>query len=172
MPGVRGSAAGRLDSLVGDGVEAAVKAKHRLRLRRLGWQRALEPHGDLWAAGDPAPREGCELDVLIDGAEALPAMADAMQQAQRSIHITGWHMAPDFELVRGHPAVVLGVLLAELAELVDVRILVWAGAPVPAFHPTRAEVRDASTPSPARPASAARPTRANTPSTATTRRRP
>ena len=144
MPGVTGSVGSRLDSLVGDGVEAAVKAKHRLRLRRLGWQRALEPDGGLWAAGDPAPRLGCELDVLIDGAEALPAMADAMAQARRSIHITGWHMAPGFELVRGHPAVVLGVLLAELAELVDVRILLWAGAPVPAFHPTRAEVRDAA----------------------------
>ena len=36
----------------------------------------------------------------------------------------------------------LGTLLAELAERVDVRILVWAGAPIPAFHPTRSEVRD------------------------------
>jgi phospholipase D-like protein len=36
--------------------------------------------------------------------------------------------------------VVLGALLAELAERIDVRVLVWAGAPVPAFHPTRREV--------------------------------
>jgi phosphatidylserine/phosphatidylglycerophosphate/cardiolipin synthase-like enzyme len=66
-----------------------------------------------------------------------------MQQARRSIHITGWHIAPGFEVARGHQPLVLGVLLAELAEKVDVRILVWAGAPVPAFHPTRAEVSDA-----------------------------
>jgi phosphatidylserine/phosphatidylglycerophosphate/cardiolipin synthase-like enzyme len=144
MPGVNGSVLTRLDSLVGDGIEASVKTKHRLRLRRLGWECAVRPRGErLWAEGDPPPRPGCELEVLIDGAAALPEMARAMQQARHSIHITGWHIAPGFELVRGEPPVVLGVLLAELAERVDVRILVWAGAPVPAFHPTRSEVGEA-----------------------------
>jgi phosphatidylserine/phosphatidylglycerophosphate/cardiolipin synthase-like enzyme len=38
--------------------------------------------------------------------------------------------------------VILGRLLAELAERIEVRIVVWAGAPVPAFHPTRSEVRE------------------------------
>jgi phosphatidylserine/phosphatidylglycerophosphate/cardiolipin synthase-like enzyme len=134
----------RLDSLVGNGVETAVMAKHRLRLRRLGWKRALDPDDDgPWAAGDPRPRAGCELEALIDGARALPEMARDMERARHTIHITGWHIAPGFEIVRGDPPVVLGVLLADLAERVDVRILVWAGAPVPAFHPTRAEVRDA-----------------------------
>ncbi len=46
------------------------------------------------------------------------------------------------ELVRDRdPPVVLGRLLAELAETIDVRVLLWAGAPVPLFHPTRGEVR-------------------------------
>ncbi len=121
-----------------------MRAKHRLRLRRLGWQRALEPEGDaVWAAGDPPPRPGCALDVLIDGAQALPEVARALAQAEHTVHITGWHLAPDFELVRSQPPVVLGLLLAELAERIDVRVLVWAGAPLPAFHPTRAEVREA-----------------------------
>ena len=133
-----------LDSLIGDGVEAAVKLKHRRRLHRLGWDRALAPDDSgLWAAGDPPPREGCALQVLIDGAQALPEMAHAMRGAQRYIHITGWHLAPHFELVRDERTEVLGSLLAELAETVDVRILVWAGAPVPAFHPTRKEVAKA-----------------------------
>ena len=57
--------------------------------------------------------------------------------------MTGWHVAAAFELVRGESPVVLGRLLAELAERIDVRILVWAGAPVPAFHPTRSEVEEA-----------------------------
>ena len=39
--------------------------------------------------------------------------------------------------------VVLGTLLAEMAERVDVRVLVWAGSPLPVFHPTRSEVADA-----------------------------
>jgi phosphatidylserine/phosphatidylglycerophosphate/cardiolipin synthase-like enzyme len=57
--------------------------------------------------------------------------------------MTGWHVAPHFELVRGEPPVVLGALLAELAERVDVRMLVWAGSPVPLFHPTRSDVAKA-----------------------------
>jgi phosphatidylserine/phosphatidylglycerophosphate/cardiolipin synthase-like enzyme len=131
------------DKALGNAIEAAVRAKHRRRLTRLGWERALEPPDDgLWAAGDPPPREGCLLDVLVDGAQALPALAEAMQNARDFVHITGWHLAPHFELVRGEPAVVTGALLAELAERIDVRVLVWAGAPVPAFHPTRSEVRD------------------------------
>jgi phosphatidylserine/phosphatidylglycerophosphate/cardiolipin synthase-like enzyme len=132
----------RADAKLGDAIEAVVRTHHRRRLRRLGWERALEPPDDgLFAAGDPPPRAGCALDVLIDGAEALPAIAEALQGARHFVHLTGWHVAPHFELVRGEPPVVLGALLAELAERVDVRMLVWAGSPLPVFHPTRSDVR-------------------------------
>jgi phosphatidylserine/phosphatidylglycerophosphate/cardiolipin synthase-like enzyme len=131
----------RLDALAGDGIEEAVRLKHRWRLKRLGWQRALEPDGeDLWAQGTPPPRPGCSLEVLIDGATALPEIARALSGAREYIHVTGWHLAPYFELERGEHPIVLGELLAELAERVEVRVLVWAGAPVPLFHPTRKEV--------------------------------
>ena len=134
----------QLDSAIGNGIEAAVRLKHRRRLRRLGWERALEPDGDgFWAAGDPPPRAGCNLDVLVDGAEAFPAIAEAIAGAREFVHVMGWHVAPYFELVRGERPAVLGELLAEAAERVDVRVLVWAGAPLPAFHPSRAEVREA-----------------------------
>src|SRR5436190_4867988 len=117
----------QIDARVGDAIEATVRAKHRRRLRRLGWERALEPPDDgLWAAGDPPPRPGCGLDVLIDGAQALPAIAEALQGARRFVHLTGWHVAPHFELARGEPPIVLGALPAELAERIDVRVLVWA----------------------------------------------
>ncbi len=130
------------DAFVGDGIEAAVKAKHRRRLRRLGWSRALDGDGDgLWATADPPPRAGCDLRVLIDGAQALPEIVDALRGARDFAHITGWHVAPHFELARGPEPAVVGALLAELAERIDVRVLVWAGAPIPAFHPTRSEVR-------------------------------
>ena len=133
----------RLDSRIGDGIEAIVRLKHRTRLRRLGWQRALSPDdGALWAAGDPPPREGCSLEVLIDGADAFAAIAAAIEGAREFVHVTGWHVAPGFELVRGEERTVLGELLAAAAARVDVRVLVWAGAPVPLFHPTRSEVRD------------------------------
>ena len=129
------------DALLGSAVETAVQVHHRRRLRRLGWEHALDPPpGPGWAAGDPPPRPGTQLDVLIDGAEALEAIAGALQAARSHVHVTGWHLAAHFELVRGARPVVLGELLAELAERIDVRVVVWAGAPVPAFHPTRAEV--------------------------------
>ncbi|MGZ8634106.1 MAG: hypothetical protein ACXWZZ_09680, partial [Solirubrobacteraceae bacterium] len=71
--------AGRADATVGNAIEAAVTMEHRRRLRRLRWERALEPPDDgLWAAGDPAPRQGCSLDVLVEGAQALPAIAEAL----------------------------------------------------------------------------------------------
>ncbi|HET9124383.1 MAG TPA: phospholipase D family protein [Solirubrobacteraceae bacterium] len=132
----------RLDAAVGDAVDFAVRQKHAWRMRRLGSGHVLHPadDGSLWAAGDPPPREGCELEVLIDGEEAMAAMADAIRQAHRSVHLMGWHFAAHFEMVRGERPVVLGTLLAEAAERVDVRVLAWAGAPLPAFHPTRAEV--------------------------------
>ncbi len=133
---------GRLDALIGNGIETAVMTKHRVRLKRLGWLHALEPAtGELWASGSPPPRPGCSVEVLIDGAAALPKLAQVLQGARHSVHITGWHLEPHFELERGPSPLVLGELLAELAERVDVRVLVWAGAPVPLFHPTRSEVR-------------------------------
>jgi phosphatidylserine/phosphatidylglycerophosphate/cardiolipin synthase-like enzyme len=132
-----------VDDLIGDGIEAIVSAKHRWRLRRLGAGRALSPPDDgLWAAGDPPPRKGCSMDVLIDGAEAFPAIADAIAGARDFIHVTGWHLAPHFDLVRNEQPASIGAMLAEAAERLDVRVLVWAGAPVPAFKPTRRQVRD------------------------------
>jgi phosphatidylserine/phosphatidylglycerophosphate/cardiolipin synthase-like enzyme len=134
----------QLDSAIGNGIEAAVRAKHRRRLRHLGWERALLPtDGELWAAGDPPPRSGCSLDVLVDGAEVFPALAEAIEQARDFVHMMGWHVASHFELERRGRRAVLGQLLADAAQRVDVKVLVWAGAPVPAFHPTRAEVGEA-----------------------------
>jgi phosphatidylserine/phosphatidylglycerophosphate/cardiolipin synthase-like enzyme len=134
----------RLDAAAGTLIEGSVVRHHQRRLRRLGWARALEPDGnDLWAGGEPPPRADNRLDVLVDGAEALPTIAEAIAGAREQVHLAGWHLAPGFELKRGEPSVVLGALLADMAEQVDVRVLVWAGSPLPVFHPTRAEVADA-----------------------------
>jgi phosphatidylserine/phosphatidylglycerophosphate/cardiolipin synthase-like enzyme len=130
----------RADAIVGDGVERVVMLKHRRRLRRQHALHALEPGPGWWAQGDPAPRHGCQLEVLIDGAEAFAALEKALCAADRSIWVTGWHIAPHFELARGKRGQSIGALLADAAERLDVRVLVWAGAPIPLFHPTRAEV--------------------------------
>ncbi len=143
MANLSGRALSSIDTLVGNGIEAAVRAKHSWRLRRLGWSHALTPPDDgVWANGDPPPRGGCSLEVLIDGATAFPRIAEAIAGARDHVHVTGWHIAPYFELIRSERGRAIGELLAEAAERVDVRVLVWAGSPAPAFHPTRKEVRD------------------------------
>ena len=123
-------------------MERAVRVKHERRLAKLGWSHALEPPDDgLWAAGDPPPREGNSLEVLVDGADALPRIAEALRGAQSFVHLTGWHVAPSFELERGVPASSIGHLLGEVSERIPVRVLVWSGAPVPVFPPSRSQVR-------------------------------
>ena len=80
--------------------------------------------------------------MLIDGAEALPRIAAELERARSHVHIAGWYFSPDFALAReGAPSVVRN-LLAELAERVEVRVLVWAGAPLPLFRPSRKAVRE------------------------------
>ena len=79
--------------------------------------------------------------MLIDGAEALPTVAAEMRPARSHIHIAGWYFTPSFDLERNGDSAALRHLLAELAERIDVRVLVWAGAPLPLFRPSRGDVR-------------------------------
>jgi phosphatidylserine/phosphatidylglycerophosphate/cardiolipin synthase-like enzyme len=130
------------ECLLGGAISDQISRHHRRRLRRIGWEHALDAGGTGWAGGEPSPRPGNAVDIMIDGAEALPMMARELSAARSHIHMTNWFLSPDFELVRGDKPVVLRHLLAELAERVDVRILVWAGAPLPLFRPSRREVRD------------------------------
>jgi phosphatidylserine/phosphatidylglycerophosphate/cardiolipin synthase-like enzyme len=133
----------RFDGWAGQGIEAAIGAHHRRRLRRVGRIGQLNPPPgpSLWAAGDPPPRTGGLLDVLVDGEEALPRIADALTGARLHVHIAGWHVTPDFGLTRDIQASRLRDLLGDLAGRVEVRVLLWAGAPVPVFTPARAAVR-------------------------------
>ena len=128
------------ERLLGEAISDQIRRHHRRRLHRQGWEHALD-HGPGWAAGEPPPRAGNTIDVLIDGAEALPAIAKELQAAQSHVHLTGWFFSPSFALVRDERPLVLRTLLAELAERVDVRMLAWAGAPLPLFRPSRGEVR-------------------------------
>src|SRR4051812_13389183 len=133
------------DRLAGVLVEGAMTAHHRRRLRNLGHERSYDPPADggLWAHGDPPPRSGNAVDVLVDGAQALPEIERAIRGATRHVHIAGWSITPHFALTRDEPPVVLRELLADAAERVDVRVLMWAGAPPRTFAPDRRTVRAA-----------------------------
>jgi phosphatidylserine/phosphatidylglycerophosphate/cardiolipin synthase-like enzyme len=131
------------DRLAGRVVERTMAAHHRRRLRNLGQSERYAPPDDgrLWVAGDPPPRPGNAVDVLIDGAQALPEIVRAIRGARRHVHIAGWALTPHFALTRDEPPVVLRELLAEAAERVDVRVLLWCGAPPKTFAPDRRAVR-------------------------------
>jgi len=134
---------GRVDGWAGKGIEVAIGRRHRRRLKRVGRIEQLEPPPgpSQWAAGDPPPRAGGALEVLVDGGEALPRIAEAMAGARSHVHIAGWHVTPGFGLTRHDQASRLRDQLGELAERVDVRVLLWAGAPVRVFTPGRSAVR-------------------------------
>jgi len=137
----RGNPLDIADGALGQVTERLIITHHRRRLRRVGWTHALDAHGDLWATGEPPPRPGNAVQVLIDGEPALAAMADAMRSARSHVHITGWHITADFPLTRGDRPAVLEELLRELAGRIEVRILIWAGAPLPLLRPWRGDVR-------------------------------
>ncbi|WP_345503287.1 phospholipase D-like domain-containing protein [Pedococcus ginsenosidimutans] len=142
LPSPVAGLAGRTDGWLGDRLEHLVKARHRRRLQRTGNSAALEGDttGPTWV--DPSRvRRGNSLEVLIDGAEALPQVQEAILGARRSVHIAGWHCSPDFRLVHGPDSMTLRELLATTAQRVPVRVLMWGGPPLPVFKPTRADAR-------------------------------
>jgi phosphatidylserine/phosphatidylglycerophosphate/cardiolipin synthase-like enzyme len=128
------------DAHVGEVIEHANRRHHVRRLRRIGWDRALRGDGGKWSRSGLA-REGNRLQVHIDGVSALPAIAAAVRGARSFVHVAGWTVNPDFAVERDPAPVTLRELLADAATRVDVRVLVWAGAPVPVMHPSRREAR-------------------------------
>lgn len=126
---------------MGSQISGQICSHHRRRLSKIGWQDALTPPIGGWAESDSSVRAGNAIEILIDGSRALPAIADELSRATSHIHLTGWYFSPDFELVRDGDQVVLRNLLAELADRLPVRMLLWAGAPLPFFRPSRGDVR-------------------------------
>ncbi|MEU4742297.1 phospholipase D family protein [Actinosynnema sp. NPDC023658] len=128
-----------VDEKLGDGLESLLCAHHGRRLRKLGWGSAFAPEAGWWTPRRPV-RSGNRVEVLVDGHEVLPAVASAIGSARKSVHLAGWCASPDFRLTREPGAPTLRELLASAAERVPVRVLLWAGPPVPMFEPTRKRV--------------------------------
>ena len=129
-----------VDRRLGRAITGAVVAHHRRRLARIGWSQALDGGADGASQRGTPSRRG-SLEVLVDGAEALPRMAKELERARSHVHLAGWHVEPGFALTRGSAPTVLRNVLSRLAERIDVRVLTWAGAPLPLFRPSRGKVQ-------------------------------
>ena len=143
MMGVKaagGAVLENVDRALGTGLSWTISAHHRRRLHRAGWPGLLDPGDGTLGASTP-PRDGNRLEVLIDGEQAFARMIEELALATNDVCLAGWFVSPEFVLRGGSEPVVLRNLLAELADRVDVRVLLWAGAPMPLFHPSRADVR-------------------------------
>ena len=127
-----------VDVAAGRRLERLVVGHHRRRLERIGQGSAFAPPAGGWASARP-PVAGNALDVLVDGADALPQIARAIEGARSSVWLAGWFFTPEFRLDHEDPRT-LRELLAEVARRVDVRLLAWAGAPLPLFRPGRNDV--------------------------------
>jgi phosphatidylserine/phosphatidylglycerophosphate/cardiolipin synthase-like enzyme len=130
-----------LDKRLGDRLDHVVCNHHTRRLRKIGWEHALRPGSGWWATGEPPPRKGNSVEVLIDGAEAMPRIVEEIRAARSHIHVTGWHVDPEFEIERGPERLQLQDLLREAASRVKVRVLLWAGAPSPVGLTGRPAIR-------------------------------
>jgi phosphatidylserine/phosphatidylglycerophosphate/cardiolipin synthase-like enzyme len=131
----------KIDKKLGDALDHLTCSHHERRLRRIGWGRALDPGPSWWAAGDPPPRKGNSIEVLIDGASAFPRIIEEMRAARSHVNLTGWHLDPDFEIERGAERLTLQELLREVAARVEVRVLLWAGPPSPVGKTGRIAIR-------------------------------
>jgi phosphatidylserine/phosphatidylglycerophosphate/cardiolipin synthase-like enzyme len=137
------SATVKLGHAFGERIDDAVRSRHRGRLRRVGWEHALDAFELRYAKGTFPPRIGNAVELLVDGSEALPAISAELAKAQSYVHLAGWFFSPELQLSREEEPVVVRNLLAELAERgVDVRVLSWKGAPLPVFKPSQREVRE------------------------------
>lgn len=132
----------KLGRTLGEEIDRTIRGRHRHSLRRAGREHALDAATAAFARGTAPSRTGNALEVLIDGSEALPRMAADMAAATSHVHMTGWFLSPELALSREEEPLVVRTLLAELAERIDVRILLWKGAPIPAFRPSRSDVRE------------------------------
>jgi phosphatidylserine/phosphatidylglycerophosphate/cardiolipin synthase-like enzyme len=127
---------------VGSGIEQVVSSHHRRRLRKVGWEHAFDETELGFSSGATyGPSGGNQVEVLIDGSAYLPRLADEIAGAQSHVHLLGWCFSPELHLTREEEPVVLRNLLSDVARRIDVRLLVWEGAPFPVFRPTKRDVQ-------------------------------
>jgi phosphatidylserine/phosphatidylglycerophosphate/cardiolipin synthase-like enzyme len=127
----------RADRLLGERLEQAVRAHHRRRLTRVGWDGALDAPPSFHVGAARPAQPGHEVEIFVDGSDAFPAMLRELRRARQRVCLAGWFFSAAFALERHRGGLTLDELVEELGARVEVCILAWAGAPLPLFRPGR-----------------------------------
>jgi phosphatidylserine/phosphatidylglycerophosphate/cardiolipin synthase-like enzyme len=96
-------------------------------------------------SGRPASRRRARAAPSKWSLTAPPPCRESLRSLPRPVRtstIAGWFVTPDFALTRDGGRAKLRALLASLAERLPVRVLLWAGSPLPLFDPDRRDVRE------------------------------
>jgi phosphatidylserine/phosphatidylglycerophosphate/cardiolipin synthase-like enzyme len=92
-----------------------------------------------WYPGGTPPRAHNRVTPLIDGEAFLGAIHEALTQAEAYVYIAGWCLTPYVPLRRRTPEDLVRTrlidVLADVAQRVPVRVLLWGGA-LALIHPT------------------------------------
>ncbi|MGH2343853.1 MAG: phospholipase D-like domain-containing protein [Chloroflexota bacterium] len=87
-----------------------------------------------WFPGGTPPRGHNRVTPLIDGHAFFDDLARALAAAKHYVYIIGWYMTPAIPLQRGSVETVVATrlqgMLAETAQRLPVRVLLWSGAPI------------------------------------------
>lgn len=110
---------------------------HRFTLLRPGRanQQLPEPwrHEPQWFPGGTPPRSHNRVIPLIDGHAFFHDLSQSLAAAQHYVYIIGWCMTPAIPLQRASTETVVATrlqgVLAETAQRLPVRVLLWSGAP-------------------------------------------
>lgn len=96
-----------------------------------------------WYPGGTPPRRHNRVTPLVDGANYLPVLCEALAAAQHYVYIIDWCITPEFPLRRENEQDLLETRLREelgmVARRLPVRVLLWAGAPF-LYSPTTRRV--------------------------------
>jgi len=118
-----------------------VDAAQRDRARAAWW--GGDPR---WFAGGTPPRAHNRVLPLIDGERFFAALHADLLAAQHYVYVAGWCFTPELPLRRGSATLLeetrLVTILAEIAERLPVRLLVWSGSAL-LFQPTTTVARAA-----------------------------
>src|SRR5579872_1981664 len=96
-----------------------------------------------WYDSDTPPRRHNRITPLVHGHDYFTDLCHELSRAGQRVTVAGWCLTPSMALLRQETGLrALSDVLAEVAERVDIYVLIWAGAPA-LFKPDRKAAEEA-----------------------------